>query len=192
MGRKLGKVYRDFYGEQPTKYEGMDTTSLIPKFFKRPCSRDVSDEYFSYSAPIRVEMPEESEWAYLSVYNGQRYIPIDIAPVDTCGIATFANVESGIILFPSIATEQEIIPSGYPVLTDTMHSRIMMPHTDSLTSLTLTRKYPHRTVFRMIMNMLGSKIEASADTAFSRPIKVKDLDDMVWRNHIEIPCAYTT
>ena len=113
--RKRGKVYRTFFGVQKKDMDIVDDLD-VPDLFRNVFLRDVTDEYYLDSGfEVAIEGNSENKYAYLSVYDYDKYSPIDIAVVDG-NTARFKNVEKELIYHPVFCRGGKVLPAGYPFI----------------------------------------------------------------------------
>ncbi|MDE6533108.1 MAG: hypothetical protein K2M27_06215 [Muribaculaceae bacterium] len=180
--RKMGKVYRRFYGKQGRKSVHVPD-KLLPKLFRDPHTRDVSEEYFPDSKPVTVAFPDGCGVGYLCVYNGTRFDAIDVAAVkDYKGV--FRYIEDGVLLFPTVYENGKMRPCGYPLLTGRKTHRRFIPDKGKRGTVVLNRKYPMVNTGRFLANIIGGRIEASADIRFICPTLVAEFTDTARTNRL--------
>lgn len=180
--RKMGKVYRSFYGRQEWKL-GSVPEKLLPELFRDPHTRDVSEEYFPDGKPVTATFPEGCRVGYLCVYNGNRFDAVDIAAVED-GIGVFRYIEDGVLLFPAVYENKEMRPCGYPLLTGRETPRGFVPDKEKRGTVVLKRKYPMVNTGRFLANIIGGRIEASADIRFRHPTLVAEFTDTARTNRL--------
>lgn len=140
--RKKGKVYRTCYGIQAEKQKGLYADKKAYGFFKNPCLKDVSGEYFPDShVNISVKEESDNDWLYLCVYSGQNYIPIDVTRPKQ-GVANFKYVEPGMIYFLSRYDNGDFTVCDYPFLATKEGPHFFIPDTQHRSRVALRRKYP--------------------------------------------------
>ncbi len=159
--RKKGKVYRQFFEKQPNPYPSL-AEGMAPGIFYNPYVRDVSEQYFPYSLPIKVKISKDTEWAFLSIFNGADLEAVDIAPLKK-GSATFHHVENDVILIPTIYSNGRLSMVGYPMLTSEEGHRSLIPDFNNCRQVTVKRKYPLGNTEKFLKNLNGTYIDVSAD-----------------------------
>lgn len=156
--RRRGKVYRTCFGIQPEKIGGIYRDKDVPALFRNPFMRDVTQEYFGENE-VGFEVSEDSaKYAYLSIYNEQKYTPIDISVIKK-GKARFRNVEDSLVYYPTVKHGDEMLPAGYPFLLKNGKQTYFVPDMDARMEVTLQRKYPLLQTF--FKTVVGVKIEGA-------------------------------
>lgn len=159
--RKRGKVYRFFYGQQPEKFTGLYVDKEVPAFFRHPFMRDVSGEYFpDVHVKLNVRERTGERWGYLCVFTGVDLRPIDISEFRGKKIE-FANMEPGMIYFPTIRKGGSMKTFDYPFLLKNNLPEYFIPDTARKYSVALTRKYPMRLNPIYFRSVSGARIEGA-------------------------------
>lgn len=156
--RRRGKVYRACFGVQSEKIEGLYQDKDVPVLFRNPFMRDVTEEYFPENEVGFEVSEQDAKYAYLSIYNEQKYIPIDIAVVKK-GNAQFRNVEDSLVYYPAVKRGDVMVPAGYPFLLKNGEQAYFVPDANTRTEVRLQRKYPLLQTF--FKTVVGVKIEGA-------------------------------
>lgn len=195
--RKRGKVYRKFFGIQKKDIDVVNDSN-VPELFRNPFWADVTERYYPDSGfNIAIESRESTDkYVYLSVYDYDRYIPIDIAIINGKG-ATFKNVEKNLVYQPVYYRNGKSFPAGYPFfLEEGAVPSYFIPDTLNTYDGVLTRKYPIRYTGRFLSTAVGLKFEGSQTLDFKYPKLLYEVVDTPQVNYNKIqfsnlyPCRY--
>lgn len=156
--RKRGKVYRTCFGIQSEKIKGIYKDKNVPVLFRNIFLRDVTKEYFPKNKVEFNVTDKNIDYAYLSIYDGQKYIPIDISVVKS-GKAQFNNMEDSLVYYPSLIKEGVMEPAGYPFLLNNQIQEYFVPDLENRIEVKLWRKYP--LLENRGRRIVGSKIEGA-------------------------------
>lgn len=156
--RRRGKVYRTCFGIQPEKIDGIYQDENVPILFRNPFIKDVTKEYFPEDEVSFRVLGNKEKYAYLSIYNEQKYTAIDISTIEK-GYARFRNVEDSLVYYPAVKCGDELVPAGYPFLLENGKQDYFIPDMGNLTEVTLQRKYPLLQTF--LKTVVGVKIEGA-------------------------------
>lgn len=150
--RKKGKVYRQTFSPQITTH---DKTGIDP-FFTNRFIKDVSEEY-GFNDSIIINSTHGEDALYLSVYSHGEYKAIVMAKTVN-GAATFRNLESDILYFPTayISRKQQAI--SYPISTGPAN-HIYNYSDDQTEDAEIIRKYPYQKSRLFLGNTVGMKIK---------------------------------
>lgn len=171
MNRKSGKVYRYCFGVQKEKYNGLYEDFSVPSIFRQPFTKDVSEEYYGEAtSKVCIEgQPCCEQWAYLSIYTGNKYKEVDVAPI-TKGKAVFRHLEHDVLYHPTISKVGNTFASGFPFMLDSLgNQRIFKPDLRQLHEVCLTRKYPMRKEAGHLVKIVDIRIEGSNEPHFVKP-----------------------
>ena len=160
--RKKGKVYRYCFGIQPEKYEGVLREKTVPVLFKNPFLRDVTNEYTGKENTIKIPVVAQSceRFAYLAVWTGRDYEPIDIAEFGKDGIQ-FKGLEEKVLYHPVHYSQKGFIPIYYPFYIQNAVAHYFIPDTIKTNNQKLYRKYPMRnSIKEYIGDVQGMRLEA--------------------------------
>lgn len=195
--RKRGKVYRQFFGIQEKDIDIVNDSN-VPELFRNPFWVDVTERYYPDSGfNIAIESGESTDkYVYLSVYDYDRYIPIDIAIINGKR-ATFKNVEKDLVYQPVYYRNGKSFPAGYPFfLEEGAVPSYFIPDTLNTHDGVLTRKYPIRYTGRFLSTAVGLKFECSQTLDFKNPRLLYEVVDTPQINYNKIqfsrlyPCRY--
>lgn len=186
FNRKIGKVYRLYFGKQPLKFK-ISNDIETPNLFTNHYLSDVSNQYFNESSRIKLSLKTNQKWVYLSVYDGFKYRPIDIAEMKN-GIALFHYIEDNIILFPVTYQLGAIKEAGFPILTKNGLYHEFIPEKKKLNKVVLRRKYPLRNTMKFLSNIIGGKITYKPKSNSNTQCLIKIFSDTIKKNSIEIKC----
>lgn len=175
--RKRGKVYRTSFGVQKKDVDVVDDPD-VPGLFRNAFLRDVTDEYYPDNGfEVEIGGDSENRYAYLSVYDYDKYIPIDIAVVNG-NTARFKNVEKELIYHPVFCRGGEVLPAGYPfILKEGSVPFYFIPNMQKRHTAKLTRKYPICNTGRFLNRAVGIKFVGSRTLDFKNPELLYELVD---------------
>lgn len=182
--RRMGKVYRRFFGVRSPKHEGMPVGDVAPIFLD-PAVGDVSGQYFLESGPVEVSFDGDPQWGMLAVFDGSGYVAVDVAPVKE-GKGEFRYVEDGTLLFPVVMDGVRMREAGWPVLTGA--AREFRPDMESMAAVRLTRKYPMMNTARFITDMIGGTMEVFPNRIGTDGIPLHKFTDTISTNRVDIVC----
>lgn len=160
--RNVAKVYRKTFAHHP--FFCSVPGEYIPPLFTDPFLLDVTEEYVHTSD---VHIPFQCKWdrkyAYLAVFNGQKWEPIAGSESHD-----FRNMGREVVYQPVGFQKQQMINLSYPFVLDSSGEiHYLIPDTTVVQKLHLLRKYPveSRKEFYNIW-IKGTRIEASNDADF--------------------------
>lgn len=184
--RKRGKVYRTFFGAQKKDMGVMDDLD-VPDLFRNVFLRDVTDEYYPDSGfEVAIEGDSENKYAYLSIYDYDKYTPIDIAVVNG-NTARFKNVEKELIYHPVFCRGGKALPAGYPfILKEGAVPFYFIPNMQKLHTAKLIRKYPICNTRRFLNRAVGIKFVGSRTFDFKNPELLYELVDTPTVNYNKV------
>jgi len=168
LERKTAKVYRKTYSNHLSINHR--TTEYIPEFFKDPFHLDVSSEYL-YTTDVSIHIPKKLEnsphYAYLCVFNNLTWKPIAIGEI-TSSTAKFKDMGKNLVYFPTYYRGKKLTPINYPFIFNSRGEiKHLVPDTNNLQKLVLTRKYPSNTTLyhynQFLTNLL---VDASNQSSF--------------------------
>lgn len=159
--RKMGKVYRHYFGVQPEKCKGVYTDKKVPALFSNPFLRDVTADYTGdVSVALPAKFRTEECYMYLAIWTGRAYEPVDVADIDN-GRVVFKGLEKNVIYQPVYCNRKKVSPAYYAFQVEDSVARFFIPDTVHLQYREVRRKYPVRGDIRSYMNHIqGLKIEA--------------------------------
>ena len=169
--RKTAKVYRKTYSNHSSIKPG--TTEYIPEFFKDPFHLDVSSEYL-YTTDVSIHIPKKLEnsphYAYLCVFNNLTWNPIAIGEI-TSSTAKFRDMGKNLVYFPAYYRRKKLTPINYPFIFNSRGEiKHLVPDTNNLQKLVLTRKYPSNSnLYYYISALTKLSVEAANQPSFQNP-----------------------
>ena len=96
-------MYRKTFSKQDNSLAQIEKDhTKIPKFFRSPYFKDVTDLYtktHDVTFPLESSEEQKGNYIYLSVFDNQKWEPIDWSMAKK-GKATFTNIEGGIVYLP--------------------------------------------------------------------------------------------
>lgn len=156
--RKRGKVYRLCFGSQPERFAGLYQCADVPNLFRDPFFKDVTNQYFLHNE-IKIKVSDKSEkFVYLSIFNGNQYVPIDVAQVKG-GTAVFENIEDSLVYYPVYCHRDNIAPADFPFLLKGCELASFVPDTNRKSKVELQRKYP--LLRNRLRTVVGVKVEGA-------------------------------
>ena len=176
--RKMGKVYRQYFGFQPEKCKGVYTDQTVPVLFANPFLKDVTNDYMgdiSVTMPTRFRTDER--FMYLAVWTGRDYEPVDIAKISN-GRVAFKGLEKNVIYHPIYCDRSKVVPAYYPFLIGDSTTRFFVPDTMQVQCKEVRRKYPVRGNIRSYMNHVQHlKVEADNRKDFKNALLLHHVVD---------------
>ena len=169
--RKTAKIYRKTYSNHSSIKPG--TTEYIPEFFKDPFHLDVSSEYL-YTTDVSIHIPKKLEnsphYAYLCVFNNLTWNPIAIGGNHLFHRQIQRYGEKTSYIFPLI-TAEKTHPINYPFIFNSRGEiKHLVPDTNNLQKLVLTRKYPSNSnLYYYISALTKLSVEAANQPSFQNP-----------------------
>lgn len=166
--RKKGKVYRTCFGVQPEKYSGIYQNESLYPLFTNPFIKDVTSDYTDGELSVRVPITQDidKQFAYLAVWTGCNYEPIDIAKTDK-GSILFKGLEENVIYHPVYQSHEGLSPIYYPFQIKSSEVHFFIPDTTQIRNRKMYRKYPMREYIREYMNdVQGLKLETDNRSDF--------------------------
>ncbi len=195
--RKRGKVYRQLFGAKKVDKDLINNIN-IPPLFQNMFLIDVTNEYYPDNGfDVAIEGgTSQDKYVYLSIYDYNRYIPIDIAVLKG-KTARFKNVEKELIYHPIFYRDGRAFPAGYPfLLKKGAIPHYFIPNLKKTHSECLIRKYPMRKNYEFFATAVGLKIEGSQTLDFKYPKLLYEVVDTPKINYNKIhfsrpqPCRY--
>ncbi|WP_294619662.1 hypothetical protein [uncultured Bacteroides sp.] len=193
--RKMGKVYRQYFGYQPEKCKGMYGDETVPVLFANPFLGDVTADYMGdIAATIPLNSETKSRYMYLAVWTGRNYEPIDITEPDGRQ-AVFRGLEKDVVYQPVYCDKETVIPAYYPFQIEDSVTRFFVPDTVNLQYREVRRKYPVRGNIRSYMNHVQwMKIEADNRKDFKNACLIHHVVDTPLVNYnrvvLKTPARY--
>lgn len=199
LNRKLPKVYRFMYSRQPNPLllQANNDYSKIPPFFRVPNLADVTEQYCpTTDVTLRITTQPQEFHPFLCSYNDRRkeWIPVQwgkvrndsiVFPTMGMGARRYsevdrdssfeqanreANIGAGIVYMAHYYTENNLIPSHYPLILrsdTTIHH--LIPDTVRTQTVRLTRKYPNWRPHKLkwAKSMVGGVFQGANKSDFS-------------------------
>ncbi|MEA2104730.1 MAG: transglutaminase-like domain-containing protein [Candidatus Cloacimonadota bacterium] len=101
LGRKVAKVYRKlFFEEENSLGSKMGEGEKAPPWLSGKNYRDVTDQYTETTDVNIVKLESEKKWAYLAVFNSNKWKAIQWAEIDSSGNAVFTSMGKDIAYLP--------------------------------------------------------------------------------------------
>lgn len=143
----LAKVYRKMYSEQTGTLSSLHPKEKIPPIFENKHLKDVSELYFK---PINITIdlsqspPTPKEYAYLSVFNNQEWVPVDWGRIKKNKVK-FKKINSGNVYLVTYYHQGKTYPASNPfIIKNDGGMKMLNPNKDTYTSICLKRKYPDK------------------------------------------------
>lgn len=138
-GRRIGKVYRYYWGLQKEKLKFLNLKDDIPPLFRHCFINDVSEEYFEDT--LELDLGDvKADYVYLGLFRPQcAGEGIDIAELIR-GKATFNNVEADMIYMPLVYENSDYKSIGYPFFFDGEKAIPFIPNLSVRNTVVLQRK----------------------------------------------------
>lgn len=183
MQRKKGKVYRQTFSPQNITHNNTE----IDPFFTNRFIRDVSNEY-GFNDSIIISSTHGEDALYLSVFSHGEYKAIAMAETAK-GAATFRNLETNILYFPTayVSGKQQAI--SYPISTGPANH--IYNYSDQTEDIKIIRKYPFQKSRLFLGNTVGMKIKFL--DRCNRTVHTHEITDTPDINiiHIDMPYGKT-
>lgn len=183
--RKKGKVYRCCFGVQPERYSGIYQDRTIHPLFTNPFIKDVTSEYTERKLSVKVPIASDmnKQYAYLAIWTGRGYEPIDIAEADK-GQLRFIGLEESVIYHPVYQSCGKLFPVYYPFQLKNGKVHFFIPDTNHVKVRKTYRKYPMRYHIREYMNdVQGLKLEADNRIDFENAKSLYQVTDTPTTNY---------
>jgi len=168
LERKTAKVYRKTFSRHSTIIS--TNSEYIPEFFLDPFIQDVSNEYLN-TTDITIcthsDISPNSHHAYLCVFNDLDWKPIAIGDI-LHSTVKFRNMGKNLVYLPAYYRKKKLFPLNYPFILNLKGEiKHLIPDTNNLQKLTLTRKYPSNTnLYNYNIDLKELVIEASNQASF--------------------------
>lgn len=170
------KVFRYTFGYQTESLFNLNLkyNEDIPPVFNTPFIKDVTEEY-SKCVNICVEVKNNTankHFAYLAVFNNQKWIPIAFAPIVN-GKAIFKRMGRNAVYLPS-TWEGACKPISVPILVKSNGDIVSLkPSAKGTASLEIKRKYPiYSVVHNYSKRMVLAKFEMADNPNFDKTVEV--------------------
>ncbi|WP_303207153.1 hypothetical protein [Bacteroides oleiciplenus] len=178
----LAKVYRRMYSEQSESLAILNLQEEIPALFKDSHLKDVSELYFE---PVDIKMklsvppPSAKEYAYLSVFDNQDWVPIAWGKIKN-QIVKFKKVAKGNVYLVTYFHQGEVYPASNPfIVEENGVIKWLNPDRSNLTSVCLKRKYPDKeNVYELAKNRtIGGKFQITTTGGMNNFTDIYTIDD---------------
>jgi hypothetical protein len=132
--REPSKVIRITYSKQPgTAFSILKDSSIIPAGFMRTENYiDVTKDYWQVGDVKTKLFPQhkgKARAAFACVWNYFNWRPVWYGSVDDNANTTFTNMAKGAVYLPAIFNKQQMIPVGWPVVSDYNQTIELKPDT---------------------------------------------------------------
>ena len=109
--------------------------------------KDVTDEYGTTINPafpvLSGERERREKYAYLAVFDNEKWIPICFSEIKESKRVTFDKVEKGAVYLPVYYINGRVRPFNYPaLLNEKGELEFLKPDSAHKRSISLKRKYP--------------------------------------------------
>lgn len=158
------KIYRYTYSHNQL-YDS-ENNEFIPKLFKNPFIKDVTSKYLK-TADIAISTKRKNikppKYAYLSVFNNQKWEPIAISQYDNKTV--FKDVGRNILYLPIFYKGNLKYGFNYPfILYSDSRMEFLIPNEKEKVRIKLVRKYPYSDILHKYASSFeNSVIEGSND-----------------------------
>lgn len=161
-GRKRGKIYRKMYSIQYEKIKGQYKDETLHARFRQPYLKDATGEYRVVDRfEIKIDNEQGEKYAYLSIFDGRRFDPIDAAIAEKRKVV-FQDVEPDMIYQVTINRGGEFVPVGDPFWLDGSSAvRYFHPDEKHRVKIRLNRKFPDNRVKKHLETAVGVRIEGA-------------------------------
>lgn len=172
------KVFRHTYSrnERPLTYlRECKNRPLSVSLFKK----DVTSEYIvtsDISVPITNEEYRKEKWAYIAVFDNQRWVLVDYGQIKS-NRANFVNIGRNIAYLVFGYDGRHLTPISDPFILHTNGElEYLIPDKGKVRSMDLTRKYPMTDHTLLVeQRIVGGKIEASETKDFTKSITFHEI-----------------
>lgn len=174
---RLPKVFRHTFS---THIEGPATDKRVspdnvPIEFTNLKKKDVSAEYFKttdISVKIVGDIPEDTYYAYLCVYNERGWKPVQWGKIENREV-TFMRMGRNIVYLPAFFKGGQIIPAAGPILLQQDGFPKELKLQDKVDSVRLTRKFRENPYSEInCVSLVGGKFEISNTSTFLNPKRI--------------------
>lgn len=166
---KMAKVYRCTYAINPEVVRLLQAEKYVPKTFNNPHIKDVTTEYMKTSSvSVPIQGKKKHQYAYLAVFNNQKWIPVCFGKQQDSNHFLFENIGRDIVYMPIYYENGKIIPFSDPFILD-MKGKVqyLKPNLLQTQDVTLYRKYYlSERMFKYAGRCVGAVIEASNQKDF--------------------------
>lgn len=171
-GQKKGKVYRRTYAiNSESLVMQTEQDDAIPSFLMSPRIKDVTDQYvkcFNISVPIRDNQLETNKYAYLSVFDNVKWVPIHWGKIEK-GRVEFFKMEGDIVYLPVYFDAKGVEAANYPLILSAKGKvHFLKPDNQHLNNvMILTHIYPVTPDMFPLKTVVGGRFEAASKLDFS-------------------------
>lgn len=137
--RKMGKVFRGMYAQQPETYSGVYKDTHIPVFFKDRHRKDVSCNYFENVLDVDFDNSLSGQYGYLGTFHPDRWVGIAMSKIEK-GKAAFCCMEPECVYVPLVYEGNRYRSVNYPFLFDGKEKKEFVPDMDKCGKVELLRK----------------------------------------------------
>ena len=140
--------------------------------------KDVTDEYGTTINPafpvLSGERERREKYAYLAVFDNEKWIPICFSEIKESKRVTFDKVEKGAVYLPVYYINGRVRPFNYPaLLNEKGELEFLKPDSAHKRSISLKRKYPlTRKAFTAALRLKYSMFQAAQKEDFSDAVTV--------------------
>lgn len=194
---KLTKIYRRTFSPQKEALAAQKQDKSLPDFFRNTLMRDVSHVYGN---SIDLEMtlnylpPVKTDIVYLMVFNNKEWVPVHWARIKE-GKALFDKTFSDCAYLVSYYHRGKFHAASDPfLLKNDGCIEIKTPDTNSLTNVTVRRKYPFKFKGSYLTRLNGGKFQVANNKDYidAEDIYVIGDLDIVAYTVIELPKPVST
>lgn len=161
---KMAKVFRKTYAINRELEHFYKSERYLPPEFNDMCVKDVTNEYMkTYDVQIDLSNKVKNEYAYLAVFDNQRWVPIHWGKIKGRKVK-FEMMGTNIVYLPVVyGSDKKLTPVAPPFLLNSLgEKKDIIPNKNESQTLNLYRKYfVPENVFWLLKRMIGGKIQAS-------------------------------
>lgn len=187
---KIGKVFRKSFStnkalEELVKIERENT----PPIFRTCDFSDVTAEYVATSN-VRITLnniPEESCYVYVAIFNDSGWSVMDYAKIDKDGSATFHHLGRDVLFLPVYSLKGQIIPAAIPFyITPKGYIRYIKTKSET-EDVVITRKYHfHKRKQNWLDCLKDGVFEGSNDPEFNQSFILANVEDVPGEHLVEL------
>lgn len=179
---KASKLYMKTFGAQKdSPFYLKSATETIPELFSSPCIKDVTNQFVpTHDIELKLDKSTTSNnLCYFCLFIYREWEPVGWGEIDhKSGTVCFKNIPEGIVGLPCIFKNNEMVPIGKLIKTESKGGYKLIEPSNDLVSIHLTRKYPPKAGLQYFNNMaIGTIIEASNEENFKHAVKLSTLSD---------------
>lgn len=180
LAEKMAKVYRHTYASNPELISLNRQEKYVPALFRNIFLKDVTDEYLgTIDVEVSVcEVPEESRYAYLSIYGDNDWVPIAFGKIQK-GKATFGMLGKNVLYVPFCYQENgQKTAVGFPFIIQPNGKVKTLKPVSPGGSVKLKRKYPTlEYVYHWLHRLDSCEFQASNDIDFKNYQTIHRISD---------------